>query len=69
VRTNHPLRCRHRRQERWPQHSDHADADQRQRRHAAYIDGKINHALSMALDGDRIAAIYLVRNPASQLTG
>jgi RNA polymerase sigma-70 factor, ECF subfamily len=28
-----------------------------------YLDGEIDHTLSMAIDGDRIAAIYLVRNP------
>jgi RNA polymerase sigma-70 factor, ECF subfamily len=28
-----------------------------------YMDGEIDHTLSMAIDGDRIAAIYLVRNP------
>jgi RNA polymerase sigma-70 factor (ECF subfamily) len=28
-----------------------------------YLDGEIDPTLSMAIDGDRIAAIYLVRNP------
>jgi RNA polymerase sigma-70 factor (ECF subfamily) len=28
-----------------------------------YMDGEIDHSLSLAIDGDRIAAIYLVRNP------
>ncbi|HLZ01346.1 MAG TPA: sigma-70 family RNA polymerase sigma factor [Bradyrhizobium sp.] len=28
-----------------------------------YMDGEIDHTLSIAIDGDRIAAIYLVRNP------
>jgi RNA polymerase sigma-70 factor, ECF subfamily len=28
-----------------------------------YMDGEIDHTLSMAIDGDRIAAIYIVRNP------
>lgn len=28
-----------------------------------YIDGEIDHALSMAIDGEKIAAIYIVRNP------
>ncbi len=28
-----------------------------------YLDGEIDHTLSMAIDGDRIAAIYIVRNP------
>jgi RNA polymerase sigma-70 factor, ECF subfamily len=28
-----------------------------------YMDGEIDSTLSMAIDGDRIAAIYLVRNP------
>jgi RNA polymerase sigma-70 factor (ECF subfamily) len=28
-----------------------------------YMDGEIDHTLSMAIDGERIAAIYLVRNP------
>jgi RNA polymerase sigma-70 factor, ECF subfamily len=28
-----------------------------------YMDGEIDHSFSMAIDGDRIAAIYLVRNP------
>jgi RNA polymerase sigma-70 factor (ECF subfamily) len=28
-----------------------------------YMDGEIDHTLSMAIDGDKIAAIYLVRNP------
>jgi RNA polymerase sigma-70 factor (ECF subfamily) len=28
-----------------------------------YVDGELDHSLSMAIDGDRIAAIYLVRNP------
>jgi RNA polymerase sigma-70 factor, ECF subfamily len=27
------------------------------------MDGEIDHTLSMAIDGDKIAAIYLVRNP------
>jgi RNA polymerase sigma-70 factor, ECF subfamily len=29
-----------------------------------YMDGEIDHSLSLAIDGDRIAAIYIVRNPA-----
>jgi RNA polymerase sigma-70 factor (ECF subfamily) len=28
-----------------------------------YMDGEIDHSLTMAIDGDRIAAIYIVRNP------
>jgi RNA polymerase sigma-70 factor (ECF subfamily) len=28
-----------------------------------YLDGELDHSLSIAIDGDRIAAIYLVRNP------
>jgi RNA polymerase sigma-70 factor (ECF subfamily) len=28
-----------------------------------YMDGEIDHTLSMAIDGDKIAALYLVRNP------
>jgi RNA polymerase sigma-70 factor (ECF subfamily) len=28
-----------------------------------YVDGEIDHSLSMAIDGERIAAIYIVRNP------
>jgi RNA polymerase sigma-70 factor, ECF subfamily len=28
-----------------------------------YLDGEVDHTLSMAFDGDKIAAIYLVRNP------
>jgi len=28
-----------------------------------YMDGEIDHSLSLAIDGDRIAAIYVVRNP------
>jgi RNA polymerase sigma-70 factor, ECF subfamily len=28
-----------------------------------YVDGELDHSLSMAIDGDRIAAIYIVRNP------
>ena len=28
-----------------------------------YMDGEIDHTLSVAIDGDKIAAIYLVRNP------
>lgn len=28
-----------------------------------YLDGELDHSLSLAVDGDRIAAIYLVRNP------
>lgn len=28
-----------------------------------YMDGEIDHTLSMAIDGDKIAAIYIVRNP------
>jgi RNA polymerase sigma-70 factor, ECF subfamily len=28
-----------------------------------YLDGELDHTFSMAIDGDRIAAIYLVRNP------
>ena len=28
-----------------------------------YVDGELDHSFSMAIDGDRIAAIYIVRNP------
>jgi RNA polymerase sigma-70 factor, ECF subfamily len=28
-----------------------------------YLDGEIDHTASMAIDGDKIAAIYIVRNP------
>jgi RNA polymerase sigma-70 factor, ECF subfamily len=28
-----------------------------------YMDGEVDHSLSMAIDGERIAAIYIVRNP------
>ena len=28
-----------------------------------YMDGEVDHTMSMAIDGDRIAAIYIVRNP------
>jgi RNA polymerase sigma-70 factor (ECF subfamily) len=28
-----------------------------------YADGELDHSLSMAIDHDRIAAIYIVRNP------
>jgi RNA polymerase sigma-70 factor (ECF subfamily) len=28
-----------------------------------YLDGEIDHTLSVAIDGEKIAAIYLVRNP------
>jgi RNA polymerase sigma-70 factor (ECF subfamily) len=28
-----------------------------------YMDGEVDHTLSMAIDGGRIAAIYIVRNP------
>jgi RNA polymerase sigma-70 factor (ECF subfamily) len=28
-----------------------------------YMDGEIDHTLSMAIDGEKIAAIYMVRNP------
>ena len=28
-----------------------------------YLDGEFDHTFSMAIDGERIAAIYLVRNP------
>jgi RNA polymerase sigma-70 factor (ECF subfamily) len=28
-----------------------------------YMDGEIDHTLSMAIDGEKIAAIYIVRNP------
>jgi RNA polymerase sigma-70 factor (ECF subfamily) len=28
-----------------------------------YVDGELDHSLSVAIDGDRIAAIYIVRNP------
>ena len=28
-----------------------------------YLDGELDHAVSMAIDGERIAAIYIVRNP------
>jgi RNA polymerase sigma-70 factor (ECF subfamily) len=28
-----------------------------------YFDGELDHAVSMAIDGERIAAIYIVRNP------
>jgi RNA polymerase sigma-70 factor (ECF subfamily) len=27
------------------------------------MDGELDHTLSMAIDGERIAAIYIVRNP------
>ena len=27
------------------------------------MDGELDHTLSMAIAGDRIAAIYIVRNP------
>jgi RNA polymerase sigma-70 factor, ECF subfamily len=27
------------------------------------MDGEIDHTLSMAIDGEKIVAIYLVRNP------
>jgi len=28
-----------------------------------YVDNELDHSLSVAIDGDRIAAIYIVRNP------
>jgi RNA polymerase sigma-70 factor, ECF subfamily len=28
-----------------------------------YLDGEVDHSLTMTIDGDRIAAIYIVRNP------
>ena len=28
-----------------------------------YLDGELDHTMSMAIDGERIAAIYIVRNP------
>jgi len=28
-----------------------------------YLDGELDHTMSMAIDGDKIAAIYVVRNP------
>jgi RNA polymerase sigma-70 factor, ECF subfamily len=28
-----------------------------------YLDGELDHTMSMAIDGDKIAAIYIVRNP------
>jgi RNA polymerase sigma-70 factor, ECF subfamily len=28
-----------------------------------YMDGEVDHTLSMAIDGEKIAAIYIVRNP------
>ena len=28
-----------------------------------YMDGELDHTFSMAIDGDKITAIYLVRNP------
>jgi len=28
-----------------------------------YADGELDHSLSVAIDGERIAAIYIVRNP------
>ena len=28
-----------------------------------YLDDELDHTLSMAISGDRIAAIYIVRNP------
>ena len=28
-----------------------------------YLDGEADHTVSMAIDGERIAAIYIVRNP------
>jgi RNA polymerase sigma-70 factor (ECF subfamily) len=28
-----------------------------------YMDGEIDHSVSLTIDGDRIAAIYVVRNP------
>src|SRR5258707_3018168 len=28
-----------------------------------FLDGEVDHSVSMAIDGDRIAAIYIVRNP------
>jgi RNA polymerase sigma-70 factor (ECF subfamily) len=30
-----------------------------------YMDGEIDHTPSMAVDGEKIAAIYIVRNPTS----
>jgi hypothetical protein len=29
----------------------------------AYLDGELDHTMSMAISGERIAAIYIVRNP------
>jgi RNA polymerase sigma-70 factor, ECF subfamily len=28
-----------------------------------YLDGEVDHTFSMAIDGERIAVIYIVRNP------
>ena len=28
-----------------------------------YLDGELDHTMSMAIDGEKIAAIYIVRNP------
>jgi RNA polymerase sigma-70 factor (ECF subfamily) len=28
-----------------------------------YLDGELDHSLSVSIDGEKIAAIYLVRNP------
>jgi RNA polymerase sigma-70 factor, ECF subfamily len=28
-----------------------------------YVDGELDHSFSMAIDRDRIAAVYIVRNP------
>ena len=28
-----------------------------------YMDGEVDHTISMAIDGELIAAIYIVRNP------
>jgi RNA polymerase sigma-70 factor (ECF subfamily) len=28
-----------------------------------YLDGELDHTMSVAIDGDKIAAIYIVRNP------
>jgi RNA polymerase sigma-70 factor (ECF subfamily) len=28
-----------------------------------YLDGELDHTMSMAISGEKIAAIYIVRNP------
>ena len=28
-----------------------------------YLDGELDHTMSVAIDGEKIAAIYIVRNP------